>query len=131
MPSSRSWAVSFCKTPCGLIFQQHYEGIVAEYNREKDHATIEKTFEALIIFVEALSEEEARAVREGLTEESLAIFDLLKKADLNGSEIKRIKTVSVDLLDTLKKEKLKIENWRERESTRDAVRIAIKKFSLG
>ncbi|MGE4297906.1 MAG: type I restriction endonuclease subunit R [Desulfovibrionaceae bacterium] len=116
------------QNPLRTDFQKHYEGIVAEYNREKDHATIEKTFEALIMFVEALSEEEARAVREGLTEESLAIFDLLKKADLNGSEIKRIKAVSVDLLDTLKKEKLKIENWKERESTRDAVRIAIKNF---
>lgn len=116
------------QNPLRTDFQQHYEGIVAEYNREKDRATIEKTFEALIKFVEALSEEEARAIREGLTEESLAIFDLLKKEGLASAEIKRIKTVSVDLLNKLKAEKLKIDNWREKEATRDAVRLAIRDF---
>lgn len=33
--------------------------------------------------------------------------------------------MAVDLLDTLKKEKLNIDNWREKESTRDAVRQRI------
>ena len=116
------------QNPLRTDFQQHYEGIVADYNQEKDRATIEKTFEALIKFVQALSEEEARAVREGLTEESLAIFDLLKKDDLSSADIKRIKSVAVDLLDNLKAEKLKIDNWREKEATRDAVRTAIKDF---
>lgn len=116
------------QNPLRTDFQQHYEGIVAEYNREKDRATIEKTFEALIKYVETLSEEEARAVREGLTEESLAIFDLLKKNDLSRADIKRIKSVAAELLDSLKAEKLKIDNWREKETTRDAVRTAIKDF---
>ena len=116
------------QNPLRTDYQQHYEGIVAEYNREKDRATIEKTFEALIKFVEALSEEEARAIREGLTEESLAIFDLLKKESLTKDDVKRIKGVSVDLLDKLKAEKLKTDNWREKESTRDAVRTAIRDF---
>jgi type I restriction enzyme R subunit len=116
------------QNPLRTDFQQHYEGIVAEYNREKDRATIEKTFEALMKFVDALSDEETRAVREGLTEESLAIFDLLKKDNLNASELKRIKAVAVGLLDTLKKEKLKIENWTEKEATRDAVKTAINNF---
>jgi hypothetical protein len=31
-----------------IDFQHHYETVVAEYNREKDQLTIEKTFEALI-----------------------------------------------------------------------------------
>jgi hypothetical protein len=34
-------------------------------------------------------------VREGLDEESLAVFDLLKKPDLSAGEIKRIKAVAV------------------------------------
>ncbi|MBI9113240.1 type I restriction endonuclease subunit R [Maridesulfovibrio ferrireducens] len=116
------------QNPLRTDFQQHYEGIVAEYNREKDRVSIEKTFEALINFVETLSEEEARAVREGLTEESLAIFDLLKKDALSRTDLKQIKAVSVDLLEKLKSEKLKIDNWREKEATRDAVRTAIKDF---
>lgn len=116
------------QNPLRTDFQRHYETIVAEYNREKDRVTIEQTFEALLKLVEDLDEEEGRAVREGLDEESLAIFDLLKKGDLNVADIKRIKTVAVTLLETLKMEKLRIDQWRDKESTRDAVRVAIRDF---
>lgn len=34
----------------------------------------------------------------------------------------------MELLKTLKEEKLKIDHWREKEATRDAVRIAIHDF---
>ena len=73
------------QNPLRTDFQQHYEQIVSEYNREKDRVTIEKTFEALFSLVQELDDEEHRAVREGLDEESLAIFDLLKKSDLKAS----------------------------------------------
>ncbi len=116
------------RNPLRMDIQRHYEDVVQQYNREKDRLTIEKTFEALIRFVQALDEEESRAVRENLTEESLALFDLLKKPDLNSSEIKRIKSVAVELLNTLKSEKLKIDHWRDKEATRDAVRMAIRDF---
>ena len=71
------------QNPLRTDFQRHYEEIVAEYNREKDRVTIEKTFEALLRFMNEMGEEESRAVREGLDEESLALFDLLKKPDLS------------------------------------------------
>ncbi len=116
------------QNPLRTDFQQHYETIVAEYNREKDRVTIEQTFEALLKLVDELDEEEGRAVREGLDEESLAIFDLLKKGELNATDIKRIKTVAVRLLETLKTEKLRIDQWRDKEATRDAVLVTIKDF---
>ena len=116
------------QNPLRTDFQQHYEEIVAEYNREKDRVTIERTFEALLKLVQELDEEQSRAVREGLDEESLAVFDLLRKQDLSASDIKRIKDVAVDLLETLKAEKLRIDQWRDKESTRDAVRVTIKNF---
>jgi len=90
--------------------------------------TIEQNFEALLKLVKELDKEESRAIREGLDEESLALFDLLKKPDLSAPAIKRIKKVAVELLRTLKTEKLKIYQWRDRETTRDAVRIAIRDF---
>ena len=74
------------RNPLRTDFQQHYEEIVAAYNREKDRVTIEQTFEELLRFVQELEEEENRAVREGLDEESLAIFDLLKKPDLDRAD---------------------------------------------
>ena len=116
------------QNPLRTDFQQHYEKIVAEYNREKDRVTIEQTFEALLDMVKTLDEEEHRAMREGLDEESLAIFDLLKKPNLGPSDIKKIKKVAVELLDKLKKEKLRIDHWRDKESSRDAVRTAIRDF---
>ncbi|RZB36128.1 MAG: type I restriction enzyme, R subunit [Desulfobacteraceae bacterium Eth-SRB2] len=116
------------QNPLRTDFQRYYEEIVAEYNREKDRVTIEKTFDALLLFNNELDEEERRAMREGLDEESLAIFDLLKKQELNSSDIKRIKAVAVGLLERLKAEKLRVDHWRDKESTRDAVRIAIKDF---
>jgi type I restriction enzyme R subunit len=67
-------------------------------------------------------------MREGLDEESLALFDLLMKPDLTPQTVKKIKTVAVGLLTTLKAEKLRIDHWREKESTRDAVRVAIHNF---
>ena len=116
------------QNPLRTDFQRHYEAIVAEYNREKDRVTIERTFEALLKLVEELDEEENRAVREGLDEESLAIFDLLRKPDLSGAEIRRIKQIAVGLLRTLKAEKLRVDQWRDKESTRDAVHVTIRDF---
>ncbi len=98
------------RNPLRTDFQRHYEEIVAEYNREKDRITIEKTFEALLKLVQELDKEGKRAMRESLDEESLALFDLLKKPDLGSADIKRIKKVAVELLQTLKAEKLKIDH---------------------
>jgi type I restriction enzyme R subunit len=96
------------QNPLRTDFQRHYEGIVADYNREKDRVTIERTFEDLLKLARELDEESARAVREGLDEESLAIFDLLKKETLAPGEIESIKQVARSLLETLKAEKLRI-----------------------
>jgi type I restriction enzyme R subunit len=94
------------RNPLRSDFQTHYERIVDEYNREKERLTIERTFEELLKFVESLDNEEERAVREGLDEESLAIFDLLKKPALSKNDIKKVKTVALELLGNIKKKKL-------------------------
>ena len=116
------------QNPLRTDFQQHYEEIVAKYNREKDRVTIEQTFEALLKLVQELDEEQSRAAREGLDEESLAVFDLLKKPALGPAEIKQIKAVAHALLEKLKAEKLRIDQWRDKETTRDAVRVVIHDF---
>lgn len=116
------------QNPLRTDLQQHYEQVIEEYNREKDRAVIEKTFEELMRFIEDLSEEENRHVREGLDEETLAVFDILKKPDLKPSEIKRVKRVAGELLEHLKSEKLRIDRWKEKEATRDAVETAILDF---
>ena len=116
------------QNPQRADLQKRYEEIVKEYNREKDRATIEKTFADLLSFVKQLDEEDSRAVRESLDEETLAIYDLLKKPELTAAEVKKVKSVAAELLASLKKEKLKIHAWRDKESTRDAVQVEIRNF---
>ena len=116
------------QNPLRTDFQRHFEEIVDAYNSEKDRLTIETTFEQLLRFNAELDEESGRAMREGLDEETQALFDLLRKPELKKADIDRIKKVAVELLATLKVEKLRIDHWREKEATRDAVRVAIKDF---
>lgn len=115
------------QNPSRTNFEEKYRDLINEYNLEKDRVTIEQTFEALIRFVQDLDNEDARNIREGLDEESLALFDLLKKDNLKADEIKKIKKVASELLELLKKEKLK-SNWREKPPTRDDVKITIKDY---
>ena len=89
---------------------------------------IETTFEALMRLVGELDEEATRAVREGLDEDTLALFDLLKKDNLEKTDINRIKKVAVDLFNILKRKKQEIDDWRAKEQTRDAMRQTINDF---
>ncbi|KFD41573.1 DEAD/DEAH box helicase [Peptococcaceae bacterium SCADC1_2_3] len=116
------------RNPLRTNFQEHYEKIVEEYNKEKDRQNIEATFEALLKFVEELDEEESRAVREGLNEETLAVYDLLLKPDLIPKEIQRIKKVARELLETLKEKLKNLYSWQDKEPTRDEVKVLIRNF---
>ncbi len=116
------------QNPLRTDFQKHYEEIVADYNSEKDRVAIEVTFAALLDFTQTLDDEQTRAMREGLDEESLAIYDLLLKPDLSPNEIKRIKQISVELLATLKAKDLQVDRWCDKESTRDRVKNTIHDF---
>ena len=120
--------VLLMQNPLRTDYQEHYEKLVKEYNQEKDRVNIESTFEALLKFNERLSQEEKRAMREGLDEESLAIFDLLSKQSLRPSEISKIKQVAISLLSSLKAERLNVANWQQKESSRDGVKQQIYDF---
>lgn len=121
-------AALLARNPLRTDFQRRYEEIVAAYNSEKDRQTIEQTFEALLKFIAEMSEEEERAVREGLDEETLAIYDLLKKPALSKADTGKIKAVAKNLLEKLKAEKLAVSHWRDKESTRDGVKKQIRDF---
>jgi len=116
------------RNPLRTDFQEHYEKIIDEYNKEKDRQNIEATFEALLKFVQELDVEESRAVREGLDEETLAIYDLLVKPDLKPQEIQKIKKVAQGLLKTLKGKLKDMYKFQDKEPTRDAVKVLIRNF---
>ena len=49
------------RNPSRMDYQQKYEEIVADYNREKDRVTIEETFRRLTELIEDLDAEEKDA----------------------------------------------------------------------
>lgn len=116
------------QNPLRTDFQAHYEKLIIDYNSERKQQTIEQTFDALLKLYDGLDQEDKRAAREGMTEETLAIFDLLNKPDLDKKSIKTIKAVAHRLLDRLKHSQLKMDNWREKEASRDAVKKSIHDF---
>ena len=90
------------RNPLRMDYQERYEKIVADYNREKDRVTIEETFRRLTELIDELDTEQKRAVEEGLNEDELALFDLLKKDDLAKAERERVKQASRNLLASIK-----------------------------
>lgn len=111
--------------PMRKDLQARFEEIVADYNREKDRVTIEASFQQLLAITKALSEEERRAVSLGLDEETLALFDLLSKPELDKAGIEKLKKISVGLLTTPKTRLAEISDWQATEVNRDSVRLTI------
>ncbi len=75
-----------------------YEAIIAGYNSEKDRVTIEETFRRLVELVNSLDDQQERATGENLSDDELAVFDLLKRDDLNKADRERVKQASRELL---------------------------------
>jgi type I restriction enzyme R subunit len=103
------------RNPSRKNLYERFQKIVDEYNEETDRQKIEMTFDELLALVKALDEEDKRAMREELNEETLSLFDLLirDKPALTANEIKKLKSVSKELLANLKNRFLNIQNWRE------------------
>jgi type I restriction enzyme, R subunit len=118
------------QNPTRLDLYGRYQAIIEEYNRETDRATIENTFAALLDFIETLSEEENRAAREGLTEEYLTAYDLLckHKNDLSPRTRERIKSIASSLLDAIKAEIAKMDNWTAKDSTQAHIETFVYDF---
>ena len=118
-------AEMLARNPLRMDYQEKYEQIVADYNREKDRATIEKTFEELAGLMDELDEEQERAVAEGLEEDELALFDLLKKDNLAKAERERVKQASRDLLASIKVRLSELDRFWEKEQTKADVQVFI------
>lgn len=100
------------------------EALIDDYNAGSHN--VQESFEAMRSFIEGLSEEEERHVKEGLTEEQLAIFDLLVKpsVELTKADRQQVKTLARDLLDQLKASKFVLD-WRNKARAKAGVRTTI------
>jgi len=102
-------------------FMERLVSLLQEYNSGAHD--VDQIFDDLIALAKDLSEEEQRAVREDLSENELAIFDLLVKENLNPDEVAIIKGATHELLINLKP--LLVPHWRDFETNRAGVKIAI------
>jgi type I restriction enzyme R subunit len=118
-------AEMLARNPMRMDYQQKYEEIVADYNREKDRVTIEETFRRLMELMGSLDEEQKRAVEEGLSEDELALFDLLKKDSLGKAERERVKQASRELLGSIKTRLSELDHFWEKEQTKADVEVFI------
>ncbi len=107
-----------------MNFLEEFQKMIDEYNAGASN--LETLFDRLMAFTKRLSDEEKRGISEQLTEEELAIFDLLTKPDmkLTNAEEREVKKVAKDLLTSLKREKLVLD-WKKRQTTRAAVRYTV------
>jgi type I restriction enzyme R subunit len=97
--------------------------LIEEYN--SGATNIEVFFDKLLVLAKELNEEEKRGISENLSEEELAVFDLLYKPDLSENEKKQVKLAAKHLLEVLKKEKFVLD-WRKRQQSRATVLITIR-----
>jgi type I restriction enzyme R subunit len=107
-------------------FAQKLQEIIDKYN--SGGALTENYFKDLMDFIDNLREEEERHIKEGLTEEELELFDLLKKESLTKDEEQKVKNAAKNLLKRLKEEKptVLVNDWHKDTVTRLQVQSAIK-----
>ena len=107
-----------------MDYLARFQQMIDEYN--SGSLNVEEFFRRLMEFAKSLTDEEQRAVKEELSEEELAIFDLLTKPqiELSRREINQVKNTARELLEILKREKL-ILDWRKRQQARAQVRVTI------
>ncbi len=111
--------------PSRADLAEKFQQLIDAYNAGSKN--IEELFDELVRFTRELSAEEQRAVAENLSEEELALFDILTKPEprLSKAEEAEVKRVCRDLLATLKREKLVLD-WREKQQAKAAVMQTIK-----
>jgi type I restriction enzyme R subunit len=118
-------AAMLAQNPLRMDFYRRYQEIIAEYNREKDRVTVEQTFAAVAKLVAEMDEEQQRHVREGLSEEELALFDLLLKENISKTDREKVKQASKALLASLKELLASMPNWTKNVATQSDVKMFI------
>jgi type I restriction enzyme R subunit len=105
-------------------FLARFQKLIEEYNAGT--VNLQEFFDQLVELASSLDAEAKRAISERLSEEELALFDLLTKPvpKLTKKQEIAVKNVAKELLAKLKKEKLALD-WRKKQQTKQAVRLCI------
>ncbi|MDO6746705.1 type I restriction endonuclease subunit R [Gilvimarinus sp. 1_MG-2023] len=106
-------------------FAEKLQEIVDKYNA--GGSSTENYFEELMTFAEGMQAEDERHVREGLSEDELELYDLLKKEKLTKAEEQSVKLAAKDLLVRLLSEhpKVLVQDWWKDGQTQLQVKAVI------
>jgi type I restriction enzyme R subunit len=121
----KKMAQMLAQNPRRMDYYKRYQEIIAEYNREKDRATVEETFARLVELAKSLDAEERRAAQEGLSEDELALFDLLFRENISKTDRELLKQASRNLLALLRERLRSIHDWTQKTATQAEVRVFI------
>lgn len=106
-----------------MSYHERLQSLIAEYNAGS--TGVDEFFSALLRLVDSINEEAQRHIKEGLTEEELALFDLLTRPKKTLSEAERvaIKGIAKQLLLKLK-DTLQLD-WHKYDVQRSKVKSII------
>ncbi|WP_413171807.1 type I restriction endonuclease subunit R [Anabaena azotica] len=106
-------------------FAQRLQAIIDKYNA--GGSSTENYYEALVNFTENLKAEAERHIREGLTEDELELFDLLKKDKMTTEETQKVKLAAQSLLHRLTGEqpKVLVQDWYKDMQSQSKVKSAV------
>jgi type I restriction enzyme R subunit len=118
-------AQMLARNPMRMDYYRKYQEIIADYNREKDRTTVEATFAQLVALAATLDSEQRRAAEEGLSEDELALFDLLFKDTISKADRERLKQASQGLLSSLRRLLAPMPGWMQNAATQAEVKVFI------
>ena len=106
-------------------FAQRLQQIIDTYNA--GGSSTENYYEDLMKFTEDLRSEDERSIREGLTDDELELFDLLKKERMTQEETRKVKLAAKSLLHRLLEEhpRVLVQDWYKDTQTQKQVRSAV------
>ena len=101
------------------------QAIVDRYN--SGGSANENYHDELLKFVNEMKAEDERHVREGLTEDELELFDLLKQEKMTEAETQRVKLAAKKLLHRVLEEhpKVLVQDWFKDARTQRIVKAAV------
>jgi len=108
-----------------IDFAQRLQEIIDRYN--SGGSSTESYFEDLMLFAEGLRDEDQRHVREGLSEDELELYDMLRKEKLTQAETQKVKLAAKHLMTRLLDEhpKVLVQDWWKDGQTRQKVKSAV------
>ncbi len=108
-------------------YYERFQRLIDAYNADSENVDLH--LQQLMAFTSALNQEDQRHISEQLSEEELAMFDLLTRPNtaLSEQEKAEVKKVARSLLETLKREKLVLD-WRNKQQARANVKVTIEEM---